>query len=111
MPPTRSPASIRAVRVSSQKRSIVRSSLDIRHTLLGFFQQRDHLLVPSSSLIPDDPSLLLTTAGMVQFLPYFTGESTPPAPRLTTAQRCVRTVDVDNIGQTDRHTTYFEMFG
>lgn len=89
----------------------MRSSLDIRRTLLGFFEQRDHLLMPSSSLIPDDPSLLLTTAGMVQFLPYFTGERTPPAPRLTTSQRCVRTVDVDNIGSTDRHTTYFEMFG
>lgn len=86
-------------------------SIDIRDTFLRFFVDRDHHVVPSSSLVPDDPTMLLTTAGMVQFKPYFLGLATPPAPRLTSAQRCVRTVDIDGIGRTTRHTTYFEMLG
>ena len=86
-------------------------SVDIRRTFLDFFRHRDHLLVPSSPLVPDDPTMLLTTAGMVQFKPYFLGTATPPGRRLTSVQKCVRTVDIDNIGRTDRHSTFFEMLG
>ncbi len=86
-------------------------TVDIRRTFLNFFTDRDHQVVPSSSLVTDDPTMLFTTAGMVQFKPYFLGTSTPPASRLTSAQKCVRTVDIDGIGHTDRHTTFFEMLG
>ncbi|GAA2756591.1 alanine--tRNA ligase [Actinopolymorpha rutila] len=86
-------------------------TVDIRRTFLNFFTDRDHQVVPSSSLVTDDPSMLFTTAGMVQFKPYFLGTSTPPGSRLTSAQKCVRTVDIDGIGHTDRHTTFFEMLG
>ncbi|MET9020414.1 alanine--tRNA ligase [Actinopolymorpha sp. NPDC004070] len=86
-------------------------TVDIRRTFLNFFTDRDHQVVPSSSLVTDDPTMLFTTAGMVQFKPYFLGTSTPPCSRLTSAQKCVRTVDIDGIGHTDRHTTFFEMLG
>ena len=84
---------------------------DIRKTFLDFFQGKQHLLVPSSSLIPaGDPTLLLTSAGMVQFKPYFTGETTPPQPRLTSVQKCFRVSDIDSVGDTS-HLTFFEMLG
>ncbi|HZC25814.1 MAG TPA: alanine--tRNA ligase, partial [Actinopolymorphaceae bacterium] len=86
-------------------------SVDIIRTFLDFFTDRHHQVVPSSSLLTDDPSLLLTTAGMVPFKPYFLGTSMPPAQRLASLQRCVRTVDIENIGRTDRHTTFIEMLG
>ncbi|MGW0231693.1 alanine--tRNA ligase [Actinopolymorpha singaporensis] len=86
-------------------------TVDIRRTFLNFFTDRGHQVVPSSSLVTDDPTMLFTTAGMVQFKPYFLGTSAPPASRLTSAQKCVRTVDIDGIGRTDRHTTFFEMLG
>ncbi|MFD2080062.1 alanyl-tRNA synthetase [Actinopolymorpha cephalotaxi] len=86
-------------------------TVDIRRTFLNFFTDRDHQVVPSSSLVTDDPTMLFTTAGMVQFKPYFLRLSTPPATRLTSAQKCVRTVDIEGIGHTDRHTTFFEMLG
>ncbi|GAB3986797.1 alanine--tRNA ligase [Plantactinospora veratri] len=86
-------------------------SPDIRRTFLDYFTERGHTPVPSGPLIPDDPALLLTIAGMNQFKTDFLGESTPPAPRLTSVQKCVRTSDIDNVGRTTRHATFFEMLG
>ncbi|MGH8933008.1 MAG: alanine--tRNA ligase [Egibacteraceae bacterium] len=84
---------------------------DIRSTFLEFFRQRDHRIWPSSSLIPNDPTMLLTVAGMVQFKPYFQGEAIPPHPRAASVQKCVRTLDIENVGETTRHFTLFEMLG
>ncbi|TDB89068.1 alanine--tRNA ligase [Actinomadura sp. KC216] len=86
-------------------------STDIRSTFLGFFQERDHRVVPSSPLIPADPTLLLTNAGMNQFKPYFLGETTPDHSRLMSVQKCARTSDIENVGRTTRHSTFFEMLG
>jgi alanyl-tRNA synthetase len=86
-------------------------SSDIRRTFLDYFTDRGHTRIPSSPLIPDDPGLLLTIAGMNQFKPYYLGESQPPQPRLTSVQKCVRTSDIDNVGRTTRHATFFEMLG
>ena len=83
----------------------------IRRTFLEFFQGKGHLVMPSSSLVPaGDPTLLFTTAGMVQFKPYFMGEATPPARRITTAQKSFRTTDIDEVGD-HKHLTFFEMLG
>ncbi len=86
---------------------------EIRETFLSFFEARDHLRRPSGSLVPaqNDPSVLLTTAGMQPLLPYFTGQDTPPHRRLTSCQKCFRAVDIDKIGTTARHLTCFEMLG
>ncbi len=86
---------------------------EIRETFLSFFEQRGHLRVPSSSLVPasEDTSTLLTVAGMQQFKPYFEGREQPPSPRLTSAQRTFRTVDIAVVGTTKRHLTFFEMLG
>ena len=86
-------------------------SLTIRNTFLDFFAARDHRVVASSPLIPQDPSLLLTIAGMVPFKPYFMGDAAPPAPRITSYQKCVRTNDIENVGRTTRHMSMFEMLG
>ncbi|MFN2487091.1 MAG: alanine--tRNA ligase [Acidimicrobiia bacterium] len=86
-------------------------SQQVRQAFIDFFVERDHLLRPSASLIPVDPTLLLNNAGMVPFKPYFLGEQTPPAPRVVSIQKCVRTIDIDIIGTTQRHLSFFEMMG
>lgn len=86
-------------------------STQVRQTFLDFFAERGHTVRPSASLIPVDPTLLVTNAGMVPFKPYFLGEETPPYPRAVSVQKCVRTIDIDIIGTTARHTSFFEMMG
>jgi alanyl-tRNA synthetase len=86
-------------------------SADIRRRFLDFFEQRDHTVVPSASLIANDPTLLLVNAGMVPFKPYFLGEQTPPYRRATSVQKCVRTIDIEEVGRTTRHASFFQMAG
>ncbi len=88
------------------------SGNELRKKYLDYFKERGHLCLPSFSLIPEnDPSLLLIGAGMAPLKPYFTGKMKPPCTRITTSQRCVRTGDIENVGRTARHQTFFEMLG
>ncbi len=86
-------------------------SADIRRGFLDFFSARDHLIVPSASLVPADPTMLLTGAGMVPFKPIFLGKTEVDYVRATSVQKCVRTTDIELIGRTKRHLSFFEMLG
>ncbi|MFN2561630.1 MAG: alanine--tRNA ligase-related protein, partial [Jatrophihabitans sp.] len=84
---------------------------DIRARFLGHFERNGHAVVPSVPLPFEDPNLLFVNAGMVQFVPYFVGQQTPPWPRATSIQKCIRTLDIDEVGKTTRHGTFFQMNG
>ncbi|WP_029453357.1 alanine--tRNA ligase [Clostridium algidicarnis] len=85
---------------------------ELRETYLKFFETKNHLVIESFPLVPkEDKSLLLINAGMAPLKPYFTGIKTPPSKRVTTCQKCIRTGDIDNVGKTSRHATFFEMLG
>jgi alanyl-tRNA synthetase len=86
-------------------------SAEIVRRFLSYFQQRGHTVVPSASLVADDPTLLLVNAGMQPFKPYFLGQQTPPFRRATSCQKCVRTPDIEEVGKTTRHGTFFQMLG
>ncbi len=93
--------------------AMAKTTDEIRETFLRYFEQHDHMRLPSASLVPaaHDASVLLTTAGMHPLVPFFKGEETPPHPRLATVQKCFRTTDIENVGNTTRHLTFFEMLG
>jgi len=84
---------------------------ELRTRYLEFFAARDHKKLPSSPLVPNDPTLLFTSAGMVQFKDYFAGHAAAPHPRVVTCQKCFRTTDIENVGKTAFHQTFFEMLG
>src|SRR5689334_8695557 len=84
---------------------------EIRRRWLRFFEERGHVVVPSASLVSDDPTLLFTVAGMVPFIPYLTAQQTSPWRRATSVQKCVRTLDIEEVGKTTRHGTFFQMNG
>jgi len=86
-------------------------SAEIARRYLRYFEQNGHTVIPSASLIAEDPTLLLVPAGMVPFKPYFLGQRTPPAKRMTSCQKCVRTPDIEEVGKTTRHATFFQMLG
>ena len=85
---------------------------ELRRMFLEFFESKDHLALKSFSLVPhNDKSLLLINSGMAPMKPYFTGQEIPPRRRVTTCQKCIRTGDIENVGKTARHGTFFEMLG
>jgi alanyl-tRNA synthetase len=88
-----------------------KTAAELRRAFLDFFKQRGHAEVPSAPLVPNDPTLLFTTAGMVQFKPYYTAAGEVPYTRAVSVQKCLRLTDLDNVGLTPRHDTFFEMLG
>ena len=90
----------------------VRGVNELRRLFLDYFERNGHLVMKSFSLIPhNDNSLLLINSGMAPLKPYFTGQEIPPRKRVTTCQKCIRTGDIENVGKTARHGTFFEMLG
>ncbi|MEL6816752.1 MAG: alanine--tRNA ligase, partial [Cyanobacteria bacterium J06598_3] len=87
------------------------SGADIRQQFLDFYAAKHHQILPSASLVPEDPTVLLTIAGMLPFKPIFLGQRAAEFPRATTSQKCIRTNDIENVGRTARHHTFFEMLG
>ena len=96
---------------SSPSSSLATSGAAIRRTFLDFYAAKGHRIEPSASLVPEDPTVLLTIAGMLPFKPIFLGQRPAPCPRATTSQKCIRTNDIENVGRTARHHTFFEMLG
>ena len=84
---------------------------EIKDRYLKFFADRGHTVVPSASLVSDDPTVMFTIAGMVPFIPYLTGMVPAPFPRATSVQKCIRTNDIEEVGKTPRHGTFFQMGG
>ncbi|EOX97515.1 Alanyl-tRNA synthetase, chloroplastic, putative isoform 5 [Theobroma cacao] len=97
--------------MEDQPKDSLVSGDSIRRRFLDFYASRGHKIIPSASLVPDDPTVLLTIAGMLPFKPIFLGKIPRQVPCATTAQRCIRTNDVENVGRTARHHTFFEMLG
>ena len=85
------------------------STNDLRRGFLDYLASEGHAIVPSASLVSDDPTLLFTVAGMVPFVPYLTGLVPAPYPRATSVQKCIRTLDIEEVGKTTRHGTFFQM--
>jgi alanyl-tRNA synthetase len=95
----------------SNSTEAMRTASQLRRAFLEFFKRHEHTVVPSSPLVPKDPTLLFTTAGMVQFKPYYSAPGDVPYTRAVSIQKCLRLTDVDNVGLTPRHDTFFEMLG
>ncbi|KAL9244823.1 hypothetical protein vseg_018547 [Gypsophila vaccaria] len=102
---------IKEIQQEEESVDVFLSGNSIRRRFLEFFASRGHKVLPSASLVPDDPTVLLTIAGMLQFKPIFLGQVPRQVPCATTSQRCIRTNDVENVGRTSRHHTFFEMLG
>ena len=97
--------------MSSPQASTINTASDLRRAFLDFFAARGHTVVPSAPLVPNDPTLLFTTAGMVQFKPYYSAGGDVPYTRAVSIQKCLRLTDLENVGLTPRHDTFFEMLG